>query len=477
MWHKSLLQSQGLRPGPKTTARIATILIFAGVGGTGAALAQDANANGPASTSGRGLQLRTAAGYLGYYSNGLANTSFQSGTSNLQYDVGGGASATFEYTKLGERSSFAVSYTPSYTGQIRYSSLNTLNHGLSLTASRKLAPRWNFTFSAAGDLSSLQQSQFSPTRLSSVASVPSTFDDLAAGVLSARFGNNPQLANVLASAPLAQSPLLTLLYGQRIFTSAAQISLSYSYSPRLSVAFSGGISRTQPVSNDQSSTNFQTSLLSNTTSGNASVTVSYSLSPLTQAGGTVTTSRVSSTLQDSYITTSLATFGRTIGRHWFVQIHGGAGITNPVRQTSFAASTKPRPAIGGSLGFKTFSSTLLGAYDRSVSDPYGTGASTSSTTSATWQWRQPGRAWRLESSVSWQQLGSGALVNAAPTNTALTNTSGWNISAGFGRSLGPHFALHTQYSYLYYRLNANNNLSQSAVRTSLVWTRNPASMQ
>jgi hypothetical protein len=476
MWHRSFLQSEG-RLGPKIAARLATILILAWVGAAGAALAQDANANAPVALPNGGLQVRTVAAYVGYYSNGLANTGgLQTGAANLQYDVGGGASATFEYTKLGERSSFSMSYTPSYTGQIRYSSLNTLNHAFSLNASRKLAPRWNFGFSVAGDLSSLQQSLFTPTALSNVAAVPSTFDDLAAGMLSSKFTNNPQLANVLTSAPLAQSPLLSLLYGQRIFTSSAHISLSYSYSPRLSVTFSGSGSRMQPVSDGQTSTS-NTVPIANTTSGNAGVAISYALSPLTQLGGTLTTSRVSSSLQDAYITTSLATLGRTLGRRWFAQIHGGVGVTNPIRQTAFTLSTKPYPAIGGSMGFRTISYTLLGSYDRSVSDPYGAGASTSSTATGTWRWRQPGHAWLLESSVSWQQLGNNALTNTALINTALTNISGWNISAGFGRAVGAHLALHTEYSYLYYGRRAPNSLSQSAVRVSLVWTRNSTSLQ
>lgn len=434
-------------------------------GGAGAMLAQGGNATAPAPLPSGGFQVRTVSAFVGYYSNGLSNLGgIQPGAAaNLLFDVGGGGSATFAWTKLGERSTFSMNYTPSYTGQIRYSSLNALNHAFSLNATRKLARRWSFNFSVAGDLSSLQQSLFSPTTLSNVASVPSTFDDLAAAMLSAKFTNNPQLASVLTSAPLAQSPLLTLLYGQRIFTSSAQISLSHSYSPRLSVTFSGGGVRTQPVSDGQVST-ANTSLIANTTSGNASVAISYSFSPLTQLGGTVTTNRISSSIQDAYTTTSLATLGRTLGRRWFMQIHGGVGVSNPVRQTSFALSTKPEPVAGGSLGFKTLSYTLLGAYDRTVSDSYGLGASTSSTATASWRWRPPRRAWWLESSVGWQQLGG----------NALTNTSGWNTSEGFGRAVGAHLALHTQYAYLHYsgQLSAYR-FSQSAVRVSLVWTPNP----
>lgn len=439
-------------------------------------LAQDANpgaANAPAPLPKGGFEVRTITAYVGYYSSGLANISgLQAGGNSLGYDVAAGGSATFLWAKYAERSNFTVTYTPSYTGQVRYSSLNAFNHSFSMNASRKIAPRWNLSFSVAGDLSSLQQSLFSPTALSNVAAVPATFDDLASGILASKFNNNPQLGTVLTNATLVQSPLQTLLYGQRVFTSSGHVSLSYSYSPRLSVTFSGGGSRTQPVSDDAASGVTTNSLLTKTTSGNASVAVSYSLSPLTQIGGTVTTNRISSTIQDAYTSTALASIGRTLSRRWFAQVHGGVGTTNAVRQSAFSVSNQPHPAFGGSLGFKTFSQTLLGSYDRTVSDPYGSGASTTSSVSGSWRWRQPGHAWWLESSVSWQRLAGSALGNAA-----LTNTSGWNVSAGLGRAFGTHVALHAQYSYLVFGTYSSQNLSQNAVRVSLVWSPTATSLQ
>lgn len=430
-----------------------------------ALLAQDINPQ-PLQQRG-GLQVRTVSGYTGYYSKTLPNGGvIQPGVAALPGDVSMGGSVTFAWTKFTERSTFFLDYIPSYTGRVQYSSGNALNHSLALNATRKLAPRWTFGFTVAGDLSSIEQSLFAPTTLSNVVSVRATFDDLAAGILSSKFANNPQLASVLTTAPLVESPVRNLLYGQRMFTSSVQTSLSYSYSPRLSFTFAGGAGRSQHVSNDQPLGMQNTYLLPNTTSANANVTISYSLSPLTQLGGSVTTNRISSFMQDAYTTTSLASLGRTLGRRWLLQIHGGVGVTNPVRQTAIVFSTRPNPIVGGSLGFKTFSQTLVGSYDRTVVDSYGIGASTTSSAAASWRWGRPGSAWWLESSATWQEL----------QGNFLANTSGWQTSVGFGRSIGTHLAVLTKCAYLDYSGQLQKSpysLSQSAVRVSLVWTPNP----
>ena len=476
MCHKSFPQSLKRSIRTKMAALLAAVLALGWGGATGGLLAQDGNANTaapqntPTPQPSGGLQVRTVSAFADYDSKTLPSGGFQPGAVALSSDLSGGGSAVFEWTKSSERSTFSLSYTPSYIARVRYSSLNAFNHAFSLNTSRKLAPRWTFGFSVGGNLSSMEQSLFSPTTLSNVASVPSTFDDLAAAMLSGKYTNNPQLASVLTSAPLVESPVRNLLYGQRMFTASAQASLSYSYSPRLSVTFSGGGGRTQHVSDGQASATTNTYLIPDTTSGNASMAISYSLSPLTQLGGSVTTTRISSSLQDAYTTTSLATLGRTLGRRWFLQIHGGVGVTNPVRQTFFTLSTTPHPAGGGSLGFKTFSHTLLASCDRTVSDSYGLGAATSSSANVSWRWRRPGNSWWLESSVGWQQLGG----------NALNNTSGWHSSAGFGRAVSTYLVLLTQYAYLNYSGQLEKSaysLSQSAVRVSLVWTPHPDTLR
>ncbi|HZR63557.1 MAG TPA: hypothetical protein VFA85_00320 [Terriglobales bacterium] len=415
----------------------------------------------PAPQQRSGLQLLNVSGYAAYYSNGLPTSGgLQPGTVNLASDVAEGGSALIGWSKFTDRSTFAMTYSPSYTGRVRYSSLDALNHAFSLNTTAKIAPRWTFSFSVRADLSSLEQILFSPTTLSNVASTPATFDNLSAAVTGAKF-TNPQLAAALTSAPLVESPLGTLLYGQRMFTSGAQTSLSYSASPRLSITFEAGGNRTQHVS-ESNSVAQNTFLVPDTTSGTGGIAVSYSLSPFTQLGGSVNAGRISSRLYDFYTTTSLVTLGHTFGRRWFMQVHGGVGVTNSVQQT-FSIPSKPLPAGGGSLGFKTLSSTVLGSFDRSVSDSYGLGAASTSSATVAWRWARPNRAWSFESSVSWQQL----------QGNTLANTSGWQLAIGAGRKLGPHLALLTQYTYLNYSGGLTTgvySLSQSAARVSLVWS-------
>jgi len=442
----------------------ATVLVC---GWAGALWAQDNTTPVPLPLPKGGLQISSISGYAVYYSNGLPTTgSFQPGVASAPADAGMGGSVVFDWTKFTERTTFSLSYTPSYTGRVKYTSLDALNHALSMNFARKLSHRWNFGFSAAGNLSTLDEFLFAPTALSNVASVPSTFNDLASALTSSKFTNNPQLGIALTGAPLVQSPFETLLYGERMFTSSAQASLSFSYSPRLSVTFSGGGGRTQHLSDDQNSSGINTYLIPDTTTGRAGVALSYSYSPVWQFGATVNTDRISSSFVDAYITTSLANVSRTLGRRWILQLHGGVGFTNPVRQTHFPISTAPLPAAGGSLAFKTSSHTFLGSFDRTASDLYGLGAANTSTGNAVWRWRHPGYAWWLESSIGWQQLQGNTVIN----------TSGWHASAGFGRAINTQLTFLAEYAYLNYSgglQTAGYKLSQSAVRVSLMWTPRP----
>ena len=103
--------------------------------------------------------------------------------------------------------------------------------------------------------------------------------------------------------------------------------------------------------------------------------------------------------------------GRTIGRRWLLGVHGGLGIIRPLRQT-IVLQTDPQPAYGGSLIFKTFAQTFLGAYDRTVSDSYGLGAGSTSSVSAAWHWKRPGSGWSLDAGGSRQQLQGNSFAGA-----------------------------------------------------------------
>jgi hypothetical protein len=340
-----------------------------------------------------------------------------------------------------------------------------LNHSLFLNAAGRVAPRWKLGFSASGNVSNHEGFLFSPTVFSNAASASANFTDLSAAVLG-QGSTNTQVGTILQSAALVESPARTLLYGERMFTSAARTFLSYAYSPRFSVTFAGGAARSQHIGTSQNGSTQGRYLTPRTTSVNASLGTSYSISPRTQFGATVATSRIVSSLYDSYSTVSTASLGRTLGRGWFLQFHGGVGFTNPVRQT-VVRSTAPRPVGGASLGFRTFSNTFLGSFDRTTSDSYGLGARTTSTSSASWRWNRPGNAWWLDGSFGWQQLQGGASQEI----------SSWRGTASWGRALGLHVAVLMQYVYLNYSGRVGNspyNSDQNAVRVAVVWTPQPA---
>jgi hypothetical protein len=414
-------------------------------------------------SSGGGLQIRNLSAYAVYYSRTLPNSGYQPGAASLPSDLGAGGSAQIGWTKSNDRSAFSWNYTSTYTGRVRYSSWNSWSHGMGFNFTRNLAPRWRFSSSVNGDLSTQESFLFASNAFSNVTSVPASFDDLAAALLSSKF-SSVQLASAFNSAPAAQSSLRTLLYGTRMFTAGAQASFAYSWSPRLSLTFGGGGGRTQHVSDDRAAQSSY--LLPDTTSGSGNFGISYSLSPVTQIGAAVTASRISSSLYDTQTVTSTASLGRTIARRWLVQIHGGVGAAHYLgRQANPRLKAQPQPAFGGSLGYKTLSNTFLGSYDHSVSDSYGLGASTSSSSSAGWRWRRPNADWWLESGLGWEQVQGGG-----------QDLSGWRTSAGLGRALGGNLVLLTQYAYLHYSsafAGSPGKLSQSAIRVSLAWSPHP----
>jgi hypothetical protein len=381
--------------------------------------------------------------------------------------VGAGGSADVGWFKYGEQSTFSLNYDISYTDRIRYSSWSALNQTLTMSVSRTLAPRWEWRFSTAADLSSRDRFLFSPTLYSTVASTRASFDDLASATLADRYTNNSQLASALTGAPLADSPARELLYGERMFSAAARTSLSYSYSPRLSIHLHASGHRIQHVSE---SVGRSTYLVPETTSANAEVGFSYSISPLTQLGASVITDRIVSDREDVFTTTSLFSWGRTFDRRWLVELRGGAAAVTPVRRLSSPGPGGALPVGGVTLGYRTFTHSFLGSWDRTARDAYGLGATASSTASGSWRWSRPGNSWWLQSSLSWQDL----------TGSATASTSAWMTNAGVGRTIGSHTAVLTQYVYSHYsgRLGAAAyNISQSAVRLSVIWARNPESIR
>jgi hypothetical protein len=252
---------------------------------------------------------------------------------------------------------------------------------------------------------------------------------------------------------------------------SARTGLSYARSPRLTIALQAHGDRSQYISDSANRSVFQSAyLIPNTTSAGADLSASYSLSPRTQLGATVGASRIVSALQDSYITTSTGSVGRTMGRHWFLQVHGGVSVLSPVKQTIYyVLPSGPQPSGGGTLGFRTFSHTFLGSYDHTAGDAYGYGAVSTDSVNASWNWKRPGRSWWVECGLSQQRMqGNGS---------GYGNMSNWRVSGGWGRRMSAQTALLAQYVYMRYAGVLQNSpyaFDQSAVRVSVIWSPHPS---
>lgn len=406
-----------------------------------------------------GWWLRSATVYGTYYSTVLPSGSISPVPASLGSEVPLGGSADVEWMTHRQHSTFSLMYVPSYTSRIRYS-WNALNQHLALNATWGFAPRWKLASSIIADVSNLEGFLFAPTVFSNVASISPDPASLSASILDRPY-TNTELGMLLNSGVGAESPIRTLLYGQRVLSATARLSISHSYSPRLSINFDGSANRYQHVGGQPPDIPQTAYLIAATTSATASLGVSYSVSPRTQLGASVVGTRVVSGFNDSYSTTSTSTLGRTLGRRWFVRLHAGTGFVIPLQKTMIA-STRAHPVGGAILGFMTFAHTFLGSFEQTAGDPYAVGASTTSTSTASWRWQRPDSPWQLYSSFSWQQL-QGVDGQAG---------SSWRVTGGWGRRLQRDIVLQTEYAHQNYSglLGSVSYIgSQSALRISMEW--------
>ena len=185
------------------------------------------------------------------------------------------------------------------------------------------------------------------------------------------------------------------------------------------------------------------------------------------------TSRGFSALQDAYTTYGTGYIGRTIGRRWFAQVHGGAGFVSALNgqypgNTPYAGGDRISPVYGASLGYKMRTQGFMGAYDRVVGQAYGAGAADMTTISAGWNWSRRGASWGLNSNYGRMEYRYG-LFGAV---------DGWRATFGVNRRMSRHAMLETSYAYAAYTGLTNAlpyNFKQHAVRLTVIWV--PSGME
>ncbi len=417
---------------------------------------------------GAGVHLLGVSVFSGYYTAG-SPASFEVPSSNavLGQTASLGTAITLGGTKSAEKSRLSWSYSPSYF-RLLYSEQSrqnngSLNHRASVNGSWELGKRLTLTASTSGVVASFQQLYFSPSVLGNVAAMPTTFDDLALGIMRGKF-TDAQLATALTGTRLQASPEQAYLYGTRLLNISAAVGVSWAMSGRSSLAFSLSGTRSQhfngieePVADGHTNP-----VLPQLTTTAASVSWSYSVSPRTQIGISASAARTFSSVQRGYSPEGAFSIGRTLSHRWFLQGRVGVGVLTYSRQT-YATPAPVQYTYGGTAGFKTSAHTFLASCDRSLGDAYGLGSDSTGTATGAWNWRRPGSQWSISGSGGYQDL----------HNQTFQNTRSWRAGTGVARALRQHVSFSVQ--YIYFEMPANFQTvgvktSEHGATISLTWS-------
>ena len=410
-----------------------------------------------------GFRLNGVSIYSGYSTSalplGLAQTA-PAGTQELGGSTIYGASASFGWQHHRQATNFSVMYSLSYAGMTHYSDLNALSQSLSMTASRQLTPKWTFTLTGSAQDSTLAEFMQQPSALSVLTQLPATFDDLAAAFSIGQF-SNAQMASMLTGASVLESPVRSLLLGNRVLSYSANVGLNYAPSSRLRFHFASFSAGGQNRIGGQSGVQQVNSVLPRSIGMNAGMGLSYALSPRTQVGLEVAENRVINRYQSAYSTNGTVSVGRRMGMRWFLGIHGGGSVIQ-ITEHSYGTPASRQVIGGGSIGFRTYAQTFAASYDRTSSDTYGFALGTNITATGSWNWRRPGSRWTIFASGGQQQM----------RGTGYANISGWQASGGVSGRLNAHSSLSAQYVYFNSQGDYVGNLSSMiahSVRLTLSW--------
>jgi hypothetical protein len=377
------------------------------------------------------------------------------------HDVVSGVTASFGWNRSAEKWHISLNYTPSYVRSVRNSDDNIISHSFSASIGREimLTRRWSLGLSATAGLSEFPQFFFTPGSLDFAASLPSTFDAFSAAVLTGTY-TNPQLASILTSTPAPASPEQTFLYGNRVLSTNASASLTYTISQRSSLNIGLSAGRSQILRHSGSSDSSPL-YIPHSVGGGVNLSWSYSLTPRTDFSASLSSGRSFSRVQDGYSTSAQFSIGRVMSRRWFVRGGVGAGMLLFNRHL-FPLPQRVQYLANGTIGYKTYAHTVFVSCSRTLGDAYGAGSGTTSGLNATWSWRRPTSSWVFFGSGGWQRL----------ANPALNNATSWLGGAGLARSLRANLRMSAQYSYFHYpfAIVTNSGLSQEGLSVSLSWS-------
>ncbi len=379
---------------------------------------------------------------------------------NINY--GANFSVGWQHHRMKTNSSLL--YSGSYGGLVNYPQFNRYSQSLSAEVSSQLSGKWTGSLAVAGQDYTLSESLFQGTSLSVTSQMVTAFNDFAAHLGLGHFSTN-QVQSLFDNLYL-ESAIRSGLLGGRVLSYGGQASLTYAYTPNLSVHFTGFGSGGQRLGDTVGTVTLPNYAMSRSLGGGGGMSYLIPVSPRTEVSVNLEEQYIHNKYQEALVTTGTVSFGRKMGERWFLRVYGG-GSTSDYLQQSIGQAKTTQAVGGGSLGFQMVTHTLTATYDRSATNSYGFSVGTNTNLNASWSWHKVGSPVTVFTGFSQQQQRS----------TGFLSISGWDASGGVSVNLGSQVSTSLTYAYLdtSARYPANQyNITTHSIRASLSLAPHPA---
>jgi hypothetical protein len=386
-----------------------------------------------------------------------------------------GGMASVGYGKvLGERSRFAVLYSPGII--VRPSDLgrSRANHLLSVNLNQGITSRLSLGFSIFATYAELDQFAFSPARFNLATGAPGSFDDLANAITGGQFSNS-QIASLLTGTPVLESAARSSIYGNQALTANSQVRLSYQVAPRFTIGVYGGVNRYQSVGIKGDDLD-RRALIPITNGINSGVNINYGFNLRTSIGANVGISRTQSRIAEVTYITYAGNLSHRFSQRVVMNLQGGTGNTfQSSRSSQTVKYTQGQRFLGtGSVAVQATNTQMFMVQGgRTFIDTFGLGLQKTLNIMGSWSYAPTGSQW----------TGSifGGYQDSASSVTTRT-LKGTFVGLSLNRKLGLHWGISGQ---AYYARTSNRlgveisgpstqgDFARTGVRLVITWFPRP----
>jgi hypothetical protein len=389
-----------------------------------------------------GFHIYGVKGSIGY-------SSLAAGSSlGLSAGVGGEwysfASMPVGYSYAVPGGSFAITYTPSYVGRVRYST-NDFNQNLNLQFNRRFGLESNWYITAFADDSTFEQYIFQAPALANYVNGPGSADNL---------DNTLNGGHTTTTDPTQPS---AVFFGTRVRSFSGNTGFSGRIASRLRLSFDAGVSEWMTKANEL---RINPTLVPRAQLGRVNLSIGYSLSPRTEMGFHVSAAESRSVFGRNRFGEAGIYLSRKLTEHWFASGMGGAGGT--IYKTTGSAPTSYSYIAEASLGYKMRDQTFAVTYARQTGSAYGFNTRASHAFTGAWNRWNRNRTWELRAFASYQRQAGGVF----------DGTQVREAGAGILHNAGHRLNVSLDYTYLNWSMPAINGVSDQgahAARLTFDW--------